>query len=330
MGLSIIIPCYNEQENITRIYDEIISTVETSGCLDGLEIIFVDDGSRDSTLSEIKKLRSLDDRVKFISFLVNYGHQKALLSGLRFATQDFALTMDCDLQHPPKYIPLFLEKQKETKTEVVIGVRANSQPGFIKNAFSSMFYPMFNVISGVKIVPNASDFRLYSRKALSAIRSVRESDPFLRAIIHKLRLPYSTLEYEADERKHGIPSYNLSKSWDLAIKALLQFSKFPYKIAMLIGFIGLLLSAYEVVVYTYLRLFTDKLASGQAELMVFLGIVNSFNLILLSLILRSNSKILDYLRQEHFYIISEKSFDEQDESSMESPRHNEYWLSRKK
>jgi len=303
MKLSIIIPCHNEEMNIEPLHLAIGEQVKD---FDDCEIIFVDDGSTDGTLEAIKKLRAKDARVKYISFLGNYGHQTALMAGLQHCGGEAAITMDADLQHPPRYIPQFIERQKQTGAHVVAGRRSNLQKGFFKNFFSSFFYRIFSLITSSQLNPGASDFCLYSAKALEALRSIDDRTPFLRGLAPHLHLKSAALEYVCEERQHGQPSYTFYKSAMMGLRTLLRFSDFPIKLGLAAFILGMAYSLSLALHYLYLKIFTDKLIPGQADLMVFLGVMCSIIVLLLSLLLRVTTTILDHLRKKSGFIIEEK------------------------
>lgn len=269
------------------------------------QILFVNDGSSDNTMNKIRDLRKKDNRVKFINFLINCGHQKALLAGLRFCKHEFAITMDGDLQHPPQFIPELIEAKNQTDAQIVSGCRKGRQSGFFKNALSKTFYRIFAKACGIELKSGISDFRLYTREALDIICSIEERDPFLRGMIANLRLKTVVIEYDLQDRAHGAPSYTFFKSFKMAYSAMIRFSRLPIRIAIIIGLSGVLLSLGQAVHYLYLRIFTDQLIPGQADLMVFLSLISSMILLILSLLLRATMEILDAQRKEPIYIIKD-------------------------
>lgn len=306
MKCTIVIPCHNEERNIRPLYEAIRKATSDNP---EVAVLFVDDGSTDGTLERIRDLRQEDSRVKYISFITNYGHQKALLAGLRACSDGFAITMDGDFQHPPRYIPIFIDEYRRGGVEVVLGRRKSPQEGFWKPLFSRLFYTFFSLFTGIHVQPDTSDFRLISRKIIDILCSIRESDPFLRGIIARLKFPTRIVDYDLEQRRGGLPSYTFGKSLRMALSSLLRFSGLPYRVGLILGFSGIGLSLLEAVHYAYLRLFTDVLVPGQADLMVFLGLISSLILIILSLLFKVVTQIRSELAGDPAYVIAEKMTD---------------------
>ncbi|MBZ0111554.1 MAG: glycosyltransferase family 2 protein [Thermoanaerobaculia bacterium] len=306
MNCTIIVPCYNEKGSIEPLFAALVDVIGTDP---SFSILFVDDGSTDGTIDRIKSLAATDERVNYLRLMTNYGHQKALMAGLQACRTELALTMDADLQHPPRYIHQLLQVREETKAEVVVARRSGDQIGWAKNSLSRWFYPLFATITGVQIIPGGSDFRLYSRKALDVLASVHESEPFLRGMIPDLRFPTATIEYELGTRVAERPSYTFKKSARMGFLALLRFSKLPYRAGFALGLLGVAVSTLQGLHYLYLRFFTDSLVPGQADLIVFLSLVSSITIILLALLLRMATQILEMLRNEPTFVVAEGSRD---------------------
>jgi glycosyltransferase involved in cell wall biosynthesis len=301
---TLIIPCFNEERNIEPLFDAVIDVI---GDAPEWRLLFVDDGSTDKTLDLIKGLRKRDARVDYLSFLTNYGHQKAILAGLRHCETELALTMDADLQHPPHYIPDLLDEFERSRAHVVVARRQGRQSGLIKHTVSKVFYRLFAALTGVAIIPDASDFRLYDRTAIDVLASVDEREPFLRGLIPSLGLSMSVVPYRIAPRLHEHPSYTFRRSATMGARAFLRFSDAPAKIGFVLGIIGVVASCAQGAHYLYLRLFTDSLIPGQADLMVFLSLVASLMILLMSLILRLLGEINESLRGQPVYIVAESS-----------------------
>jgi len=172
--ISIIIPVYNEEKNISLLYTELVKAWRGLENKYDYEIIFVDDGSRDNSAPEIEKLAEKDDKVKYLQFSRNFGKELAITAGLREAKGNAAIMIDADLQHPAELIPRFIEKWEEG-AEVVVGVRKkNKREGLVKKIGSFLFYKIINAIAEIEVTPNATDFRLLDRIVINEFNRFTE------------------------------------------------------------------------------------------------------------------------------------------------------------
>lgn len=302
MKYRIVIPCYNEEKNVPLIYNKIVSVLH--GRYD-FDILFVNDASTDRTLETIKSIREMDSRVHYISLLYNAGQQKAIYAGLKSCTDCNAVTMDADLQHPPELLPEMIDRLEQGSAHIIAGRRQGKQMGFFKNLSSKSFYRLFSLSTGILLQPGISDFRVYGRKALDVLCAISERDPFLRGMIASLRLRVEVVDYRLQKREHGEPSFTFSRSLMMGMKAFLRFSHAPIMFGIFIGCVGVLVSFAEGIQYLYLRLFTDELVPGQAELMVFLALIASIILLQLSFLLRTVMQILETVQNRPAYVIEE-------------------------
>ena len=179
--LSIVIPSFNEEGNIKKLYDRLILNLKKTKY--NFEIIFVDDGSTDGTLNQIKKLSSKSKWIKYISFSKNFGHQKALKAGLDFANGEAVISLDADLQHPPELIPTMIENW-ENGFDIVFTIRKDTEDtSLFKKITAQFFYKIMNRLSGLNISQGAADFRLLDRKVVNVIRDMQEDNLFIRGMI---------------------------------------------------------------------------------------------------------------------------------------------------
>jgi glycosyltransferase involved in cell wall biosynthesis len=239
--LTVVVPVHNEAPNLPTLVGRLQAVAAT---LDGwdMEVLLVDDGSRDESVAVMRKLRAEGSGIGFIKLSRNYGHQAALCAGMELAPGDAVVTMDCDLQHPPEEIPRMLEEH-EQGADIVQMVRKDAAAvGGPKGLFSRGFYAAFNRLSDTQIVPNAADFRLLSRRALDAFLRIPEREKFLRALIPSLGFNQASLEFDQAERLHGKPAYTFRKSLKLARKALFDYSTVPLSLVFWSGMIISVLS----------------------------------------------------------------------------------------
>lgn len=248
MLISIIIPIFNEEETIAELYKRIENVLKSLKF--DFEIIFINDGSKDSSLKLLENLRQKDNRIKILSFSRNFGHQIAISAGIDYANGGAAIIMDGDLQDPPELIPKMLEKHQESY-EIVYAKRKTRQDAFFKKFTASMFYRLINMLSDTKIPQEVGDFRLMDRKALNGLKQLKEKSRFIRGLTSWIGFKHTVIEFERDKRFAGQTNYPLNKMIKLAIDSITGFSYKPLKIATYVGFstamIGFLGGVYAVI-----------------------------------------------------------------------------------
>jgi dolichol-phosphate mannosyltransferase len=302
--ISVVIPAYNESGNIHRIAEKISEQLKN---ITPYEIIFVDDGSIDSTLKEIKKVMKTNSSVKFISFSRNFGHQKALKAGIDYANGDCVITMDADLQHPPELLGKLIEKWKEG-FDIVYTIRKDAQKSnFLKRASSRLFYRLINMISDIDIPPGAADFRLLDKKVVKEIRNFKENWLFIRGIVSWLGFKQIGIEYCVEDRYSGESKYNLKKMISFAIEGITSFSIVPLRISIMLGFFISCL-AFFYTVYALLAKFYFKTAlPGWTSILISILFLGGIQLIFLGLIGEYLGKMFIETKNRPTYVIKEKS-----------------------
>ncbi len=298
--LSIVIPAYNERENIGFLYREILDEL-SGGSLD-FEIIFVDDGSRDDTFSEIQQLAKGDARVSGLKLSRNFGHQVALLAGLNEARGDKILTMDADGQHPPSLILPLVEKLDEGYDIVNTVREATMDAGFIKKRTSGMFYRMFNALSEVRIQESSSDFRIMNREALVAFLSIDEHNRFTRGLVGWMGFRQTSVSFVAPGRNSGKSKYTGRRMLRFAFDGLTAFSSKPLRISTYLGLtilaIGIAYGIYAVIVY-----FAGKSNPGWTSLMISILVLGGTQLLILGIIGEYIARIfIESKRRPHYFI----------------------------
>ncbi len=241
--VSIVCPAFQEEEVLPLFHAELSDVLRGLDRDFRFEILFVDDGSRDRTLDVLRELSARDPRVRYLSLSRNFGHQAALTAGLEHATGDAVVSLDADLQHPPRVVPLLLEKWREG-FEVVITVRADDQRlSFFKRATSKLFYQLMGWLSETEIRLSASDFRLLSRKAVQALLKMREQHRFVRGMVQWLGFPAAEIAFQPDERRAGRSKYTFRRMLRLAGDGLFSFTQVPLRIPAYLGLAALMLAA---------------------------------------------------------------------------------------
>jgi dolichol-phosphate mannosyltransferase len=232
--LSIIVPVYNEEKNVPLFYEKIQTVLVTLPF--EWELIFINDGSRDKSLVELEKLSQKDSRVRVLDFSRNFGKEIAVTAGINHCRGVACIILDADLQHPIEKIPEFIAKW-ENGAEVVVGVREkNKGEGLVKKIGSYFFYKVINRISEMEIVTRATDFRLLDRVVIDEFNKLSERNRMTRALIDWLGFRREYVNFEANERIHGVPAYSFWKLVRLAFNSMISFSLFPLKLA---GYLGI-------------------------------------------------------------------------------------------
>lgn len=325
--ISIIIPVYNEEKNISLIYLEIKSVLEKLKEKYNFEIIFVDDGSQDKTEKEILKVASLPRRepevflrgrqlpvasflkVKLISLSRNFGKEIAITAGLNNCQGEAVITIDADLQHPPNLIPEFI-KLWERGTEVVIGIRKTTEgEGFVKKLGGRIFYRVIDRISETKIIPNATDFRLLDRKVVNIFNEFTEKNRMVRGLIDWLGFKREYVYFDAPQRE-GKPTYTFSKLLNLALTGFVSFSLLPLKIAGYLGiFITFISGILGLFVFFEKYILNDPLnlaISGTAALAIMLLFFVGIILICIGLLALYIAQIYQEVQNRPLYVIRRK------------------------
>ena len=297
--LSVVVSVYNEEQALPAFYETTRPILESLPW--DYELLFVDDGSRDRSLSILEKLAEENPRVKVISFSRNFGHEAAMIAGVDRASGDGVVCMDADLQHPPECIPRILEKMAQGY-EVISMVRTkNKSAGLVKNITSSGFYWLINHISDVHFEPNASDFFAVSRHVVQVLKdNYREKVRFLRGYVQNVGFRKATIEYEARARVAGESKYSIKKLFVFSINTILCFSNMPLKLGIYAGVFSALLG-FSVMIYTLLT--RRGAPSGYATIVVLLCFMFAMMFILIGIIGEYIAILFTELKDRPIYIV---------------------------
>lgn len=302
--LSIIVPVYNEVANIGQLLPLLDAALEG---IDDYEIIFVDDGSSDGTLSEIRRQVSAHPKLNYISFSNNFGHQNALMAGLDFSRGKAVVTMDGDLQHPPSLIPRMFDLWQNGYDIICTIRKPDENNGFFKEYTSSFFYKFLNSISRIKIKSGSADFRLLDRKVVNVLKSIREYDIFYRGMISWLGFRQFELSYKPEKRHFGDSKYSFYKMAKLAIAGVTSFSVMPLRFSALSGFFVALLSFFYGLYAVMLKMFGMEVVTGWASIMAGLYFLGGIQLIAIGLCGEYIGRILMEVKRRPHYVIAESS-----------------------
>ncbi len=301
--LSIILPTYNEKGNVFEMYNalmEVIVDIEID-----YEIIYVDDNSSDGTIELIKKLREKDKRVKYIIMSRRVGDQISLKTGLDYASGDIVVTMDSDLQHPPRYISRMIGEW-EKGYDVVIAKRDKEGHNSLFKKWSEIFfYKFLNALSDTPIYYRFAGFCLLDKKVVNELNKFKEKDPFLRGMIPLVGFNISQIHYREDIRKTGTSKYTFLRMYKLAISGIVSFSVKPLYLAFYLGMIAIVISMLYGGYIIYSVLFLGDSVPGWASTILMVILLGGLQLFSLGLIGIYISKIFIQIKDRPNYIIAQ-------------------------
>lgn len=299
--ISIIIPCFNEEDNIELLYKRLVSVLNGTGM--EFELIYIDDGSKDESLMRMKNIEEVDNRVKILEFSRNFGHQSAVFAGLEYADGDAVIMMDSDLQHPPELIPKLIEKWKQG-FDIVYTVR-NDPPeiSLFKKMTSKFFYKLINFLAEIHLPANSADFRLFDKKVVLHFRSLTEKSKFLRGLVSWIGFKQCPVSYDAVSRMSGRSKYTLIKMIRFAMDGIISFSAFPLRISTFFGFIVSFASFFYAIYAIYIKLFTNKALPGWTSVLVSVLFLGGIQLLSLGIIGEYLDRIYKETKSRPSYIL---------------------------
>lgn len=300
--ISIVIPVFNEELVIEHTYARLTAVME--GMPYPYELLFVDDGSTDTSLTILDGIADKDKQVRFISFSRNFGHQAAVMAGIEYANGDAVVLIDADLQDPPEIIPQMVAEWEEGY-DVVYGKRTKRKgEGVFKKVTAFFFYRFLRGMTETDIPKDTGDFRLMDRHVCEWMRLLREKRPFVRGLVRWVGFKQTSVEYVRDERAAGETKYPFGKMMRLATDGIFSFSYKPLKIAGYVGFALSLVSFVYLIVVVCQRLFTQQTQPGWASLMGIILFFNGIILIMLGILGEYLGRIYEEVKDRPLYIVA--------------------------
>ena len=305
--LSVIVPCYNEEENVRDFYDELCKNTDFFHEKQiEFEILYVDDGSKDQTVSEVKKLHKEDGRVRLISFSRNFGKEAAIYAGLQKCRGDLAVLMDADLQDPPSLLPEMYSYIEQGYDSVATRRVTRKGEPVIRSFFARMFYRLMNRISRTEIVDGARDYRLMTRPVVDAILSMSEYNRFTKGIFGWVGYDTKWLEYENVERKKGETKWSFWKLFLYTLEGIMAFSTVPLTIASVAGVLFCLLAFIMIIVTIVRKLLFGDPTSGWPSLVCIIMMVSGVQLFCMGIVGQYLSKTYMEVKRRPIYLVREE------------------------
>ncbi|WP_425053555.1 glycosyltransferase family 2 protein [Psychromarinibacter sp. S121] len=303
--VSIVVPCYNEEEVIAVTIDKLISVSEGfHNCR--TEIICVDDGSQDDTLRILEELAEQHDCLRVLSFARNFGHQIAVTAGIDAADGDAVVLIDADLQDPPEVIPEMIAKWREG-FDVVYGTRSERDgESAFKLKTARAFYRVLNGLSEVPIPLDTGDFRLMSRQVVDTLKSMPERDRFVRGMVSWVGFEQTAIEYRRAKRHAGTSKYPLRKMITFAADGIISFSTVPLRLAITLGVLFAFFAVLGILYALFMRIFTDNFVEGWTALMIAVLLIGGVQLVCLGILGEYTGKIYREVKRRPLYIVQKR------------------------
>lgn len=305
--LSVIVPCYNEEENIFDFYEELMKNEDFFHSRDmEVELLYIDDGSKDKTVEKIKELSKQDKRVHLVSFSRNFGKEAAIYAGFQKAKGDYMVMMDCDLQDPPSLLPEMFSYIDEGYDSVATRRVTRKGEPIIRSFFARTFYRLMNKISKTEIVDGARDYRLMTRQVVDAILSMTEYNRFTKGIFGWVGYETKWLEYENIERKKGETKWSFWKLFLYSLDGITAFSTVPLVIASAMGVLFCILAFCMILFIIVRKLMFGDPTSGWPSLVCIIFMVSGVQLFCLGIVGQYLSKTYMEVKKRPVYLVKEE------------------------
>ena len=301
--VTILIPCYNEEASLPLLYEKLVELGSDSRY--SWEFLFVNDGSRDNTLSVLKELATRDIRIHYISLSRNFGKENAMLAGFDLASGDCLVIMDADLQHPPQLIPEMLKLWEEGYEDVYARRVDRETDSWLRRKLSNQYYRLLQKVSNVDILQNVGDFRLLDRKCINALKQLRETERYTKGMYCWIGFKKTELEFEVAERVAGASSFSYRKLIKLAINGFTSYTTAPLKISTYIGLIVSLLSFVLMLIFLIKALLYGDPVQGFPTLITVILFLGGVQLLSLGIIGEYLGKVFNETKRRPVYLISE-------------------------
>jgi dolichol-phosphate mannosyltransferase len=301
--LSVVAPLYNEEGNVAELVRRLRAAADGAN-VDGYELVFVDDGSKDRTLELLRAHAAVDPRIVVVQLSRNFGHQLAATAGLDLARGDAVVLIDADLQDPPELIPAMIDRWREGYDVVYAVRRSRAGESAFKRFTARLFYRITNRLTKVSIPVDTGDFRLMSRRVVDALKSIRERHRFIRGLVSWVGFRQTAIEYDRDARFSGSSKYPISKMLRFAIDGITSFSDIPLRFASYLGFIVSAVAFVVAVVEILIRIFTGYNLPGYTSLIFAILFLGGVQLIGIGILGEYIGRIHDEIKGRPLYVVA--------------------------
>ena len=302
--ISYIFPCYNEEKGIDALYNALLPILDEAEKQYSIEVIFINDGSKDNTLEKLIELHHKDKRITVINFSRNFHHQWAITAGLDYATGDAVIIMDSDLQDPPA-VSLELIKKWEEGFEVVYAQRKTRKDTVFKRFTAHMFYRLLDRLANISIPKDTGDFRLLDKKVVLELRKFREQNRFMRGLVSYVGFKQTAVQFDRSERFAGETYYPLKRMLKLALDGITGFSTAPLKIISQFGFLTSAIAFLGIIYAVIVRVFfKENTVPGTTLAIISVLFIGGVQMIMLGILGTYIGRIYSEVQNRPLYIIS--------------------------
>ena len=299
--LSIVSPAYNEAENLSEFYSRVINATDNLNL--EIEIIYVNDGSQDSTIDIITKQRQSDNRITIIDLSRNFGKEIALTAGLDYSSGDAVIVIDVDLQDPPELIPKLVEKWREGYDVVNAKRIKRKGESLLKKVMSYIYYRLLFYLSDINVPKDTGDFRLLNKNALDALLKLREKHRYMKGLFVWVGFKQKEIEYEREARFKGKTKWGFFSLFNLAFDGLTSFSIMPLRLASTIGFLAALIGFFYGAVIVFKTLFFHEPVVGFTSLVVLITFFGGIQLLSIGIIGEYIGRIFNETKNRPLYVV---------------------------
>ena len=299
--LSIVSPVYNEAENLGEFYSRVINATDNLNL--EIEIIYINDGSQDSTIDIITKQRQIDNRITIIDLSRNFGKEIALTAGLDYSSGDAVIVIDADLQDPPELIPKLVEKWREGYDVVNAKRIKRKGESLLKKVMSYIYYRLLFYLSDINVPKDTGDFRLLNKNALDALLKLREKHRYMKGLFVWVGFKQKEIEYEREARFKGKTKWGFFSLFNLAFDGLTSFSIMPLRLASTIGFLSALIGFFYGAVIVFKTLFFHEPVAGFTSLVVLVTFFGGIQLLSIGIIGEYIGRIFNETKNRPLYVV---------------------------
>ena len=302
--ISLLIPCYNEEKTIPMLYPELTKLMEKNNQYEW-EVMFVNDGSVDGTMDELRRLREKDQRFNYVDLSRNFGKEIAMLAGFDYVTGDCMIIIDADLQDPPSLIPEMLKYWEEGYEDVYAKRKSRGKESWLRKRLSLLFYKLLQSSSRFDVLQNVGDFRLLDRCCINALKRMRESERYTKGMYSWIGFKKKEVEFDRGDRVAGQSSWNYKQLFSLAIDGITSFSNLPLRISTVIGcLVSLLAFIYMLFVYVKALVWGDPVR-GYPSMVMLILFLGGIQLLSLGIIGEYIGRIYNETKNRPDYIVRE-------------------------